>query len=98
MKRFTGDSCSEPSLVSFLQRWLDLPHPFLHFGVRQGALGASESQGECDALMSLGNLRAMVFVKRASRFEQLTRCLVDRGQQRGGRDMLLHADREISLA
>src|SRR5260370_21941489 len=61
----------EPRAVSFFQRRSDLCHHSVHFSVRQGALGASESQGECDALVSLRNLGAMVFVEGARHHEEL---------------------------
>src|SRR5229473_3373308 len=57
-------SLSEPGPVSFLQSQPDLSHHLVHFSVRQGALGASESQGECDALVPLLHLPSMVFIKR----------------------------------
>src|SRR6058998_2156284 len=59
------DSLAEPGAVSFLQSQLDLRHHLVHFGVRQGALRASESQGECDALVALRNLGAVILVKRS---------------------------------
>src|SRR5690242_13798288 len=72
------ESLSEPGAVSFLQCQPDLRHHFVHFGVRQGALRASESQGECDALLTLGHLRTSILVKRSSVLEEFPRRLSDR--------------------
>src|SRR5438093_13767213 len=73
-------SLSEPGAVSFLQPQLDLRHHSVHFGVRQGALRASESQGKRDALVAIRNLRPAVFVEGAHMFEELACRLLDRGQ------------------
>src|SRR4051812_124393 len=56
-------SLSEPGVVLFLQPQSDVGHDLVHFGVRKGAFRPSESQGKRDALVSLGNLRAAVFVE-----------------------------------
>src|SRR5690348_2876355 len=57
------NSLSEPGAVSFLQPQPDLRHHSVHFGVRQGALRASESQGKSDAFVPVGNLRSTVFIE-----------------------------------
>src|SRR5215467_5107643 len=75
-------SLSEPGAVSLLQPQPDLRHHSVHFGVRQGALRASESQGKCDALVTLGYLRPAVLVERASGLEQLSTGFLDRLQKR----------------
>src|SRR6266478_7372508 len=90
-------SLSEPGAVLLLQCELDLPHHVVHFGVRQGALGAPESQGEGDALGSVGNLGASVLVEWPAPLQDVSACLVDGGQQGSGGDVLLDHDCEIAL-
>src|SRR5258708_626611 len=90
-------SLSEPGAVLLLQCELDLPHHVVHFGVRQGALGAAESQGEGDALRSVGNLSASVLVERPAALEDVPAGLLDGGQQGSGGDVLLDHDRKIAL-
>src|SRR5947209_879545 len=69
-KSLSGCSLSEPRAVSFLQPQSDLRHHLVHFGVRQGALRTSESQGERDALVTFANLRAAILVERARVLEK----------------------------
>src|SRR5262252_7669983 len=64
-----GDSLSEPGAVSFLQSQPDLRHHRVHFGVRQGALRASESQGECDTLVTGRDLRAVILIECVGRLQ-----------------------------
>src|SRR6266568_7592273 len=79
-------SLSEPGVVLFLQPQPDVRHDSVHFGVRKGAFRASESQGERDALVSLGNLRATVFVKRTNVLQEVAGRFFDRRQDRSRRD------------
>src|SRR5260370_21861258 len=90
-------SLSEPGAVLLLQCELDLPHHVVHFGVRQGALGAPESQGEGDALGSVGNLSTSVLVEWPALLQDVPARLLDGGQQGSGADVLLDHDREIAL-
>src|SRR5438552_5826857 len=83
-------SLSEPGSVSFLQSQLDLRHHLIHFGVRQGALRASESQGERDALVTLGNLGAAVLVERPDVLQKIAGHLFDGRMQAPGRHRLRH--------
>src|SRR6267378_4010877 len=71
---------SERRAVLFFECDSDLSPYLVHFGVRQGALGAPESQGKCDALVPVGNLRAAVFVERPRALENLAAGLIDSGQ------------------
>src|SRR6266567_30561 len=80
---FVGFSRAKPGAVLLLQCELDLRHHVVHFGVRQGALGAAESQGEGDALVALRNLRPPVLVERPCALQEFASGLFDRGQQRG---------------
>src|SRR4029077_15865323 len=57
------NSLAEPGAVSFLQPQPDLRYHSVHFGVRQGALRASESQGKSDALVPVRNLRSTVLIE-----------------------------------
>src|SRR5207249_11473182 len=86
------DSLAEPGAVSFLQPQLDLRHDLVHFGVRQGALRASESQGKRDALVTLCDLCAAVLVKRANFLEKVARRLLDHAKDRRRGDGVLDAD------
>src|SRR5260370_16646694 len=65
-------SLSKPGAVSFLQSYLELSHHPVHFGVRQGALRASESQGKRDALVPLGALTPPLFLETATLLETLS--------------------------
>src|SRR5690349_4685629 len=91
------ESLSEPGAVSFLQCQPDLRHHFVHFSVRQGALRASESQGERETLVPFGDLRATVFVKRTNLLEKVAGRLLDRSQDRTRGDGVLHDNREVAL-
>src|SRR6266851_4961466 len=90
-------SLSEPGAVSFLQSYLDLSHHRVHFGVRQGALRASESQGKRDALVPLGDLSATVFVESASLLEKIAGRLLDRRHQGSCRDCFLHDHGQVAV-
>src|SRR5438309_4129879 len=90
-------SLSEPGSVSFLQSLLDLGHHLIHFGVRQGALRASESQGKRDALVAIGNLRAPVLVESPDLLQKVAGQLLDRGVQNPRRDRLVHDHRQVAL-
>src|SRR5438445_4571806 len=90
-------SLSEPGSVSFLQSQLDLRHHLIHFGVRQGALRASESQGKRDALVTLGNLGAAVLVERPDVLQKIAGHLFDGGMQHPGRHRLVHDHRQVAL-
>src|ERR1051325_12102181 len=73
-------SLSEPGVVFFLQPQPDVRHDLVHFGVRKGAFRASESQGERDALVSLGDLRAAVFIERTNVLQEIAGRLLDGGE------------------
>src|SRR5919204_4478166 len=91
------NSLSEPGAVLLFQPQPDLRHRSVHFGVRQGALRASESQGECDALASFVHLRSVVLVKRTNMLEQVAARLLDRRVQLPGGDGVLDHDRKVAL-
>src|SRR3981081_3700579 len=88
---------SERRAVLFFECESDLAHHLVHFGVRQGALGAPESQGKCDALVPVRNLRAAVFVERPRALENVAAGLIDSGQKSRGGQVVLDHDGEISL-
>src|SRR6266571_1791640 len=90
-------SLSEPGSVSFLQSQLGLRHHLIHFGVRQGALRTSESQGKRDALVTLWNLGAPVLVERPDVLQKVARQLFNGGVQHPCRDRLVHDHREVAL-
>src|SRR5438270_2140989 len=90
-------SLAEPGAVSFLQSQPDVRDHGVHFSVRQGAPRASESQGECRALVTLGHLGSAIFVKRTSLLEEFPARLLDRQQDRARRDRLLDHHREVAL-
>src|SRR6266568_5699407 len=90
-------SLSEPGAVSFLQPQSDLSHHPVHFGVRQGALRASESQGKRDTLAPFRKLRAAVLVEGTCVLQQITGRLFDCGEDGARRDGLLHDDCQVAL-
>src|SRR5690348_1993471 len=95
------NSLAEPGAVSFFQPQPDLRHHSVHFGVRQGALRASESQGKCDALVPVGNLRSAVLIEGPGLLERGRACgpsqLVDAGQESARGDRFLDHDGEVAL-
>src|ERR1700736_7024105 len=88
---------SERRAMLFFECESDLSHPLVHFGVRQGALGAPESQGKCDALVPIRNLRAAVFVERPRALENVAAGLIDGGQQNRRGEVVLDHDGEVAL-
>src|SRR5260370_17872583 len=74
-------SLSEPGAVLLLQCELDLPHHVVHFGVRQGALGAPESQGEGDSLGSVGTLSPSLLVEGPALLQHVLARLFHAGYQ-----------------
>src|SRR5207302_2766398 len=88
---------SKTGSVSFLQRFSDLRHHSLHFGVRQGALGAAESQGERDALAAVLDLPAAILVESAHALQNRTRGLLEGGLQLARWNNLFDHDRKVAL-
>src|SRR5690242_9613789 len=90
-------SLAEPGVVLFLQREPDLCHDSVHFGVRKGAFRASESQGKRDALLTLGDLRASIFVERTDVLEEIAGRFLDGGVNGSRRDGLIDNHSEVTV-
>src|SRR5919198_6501949 len=90
-------SLSEPGAVSFLQCQPDLRHHLVHFGVRQGALRASESQGERETLVPFRHLRTAVLVERANLFEQVAGRFMDRAEHHARRDRFIDDHGKVAI-
>src|SRR6059058_5208274 len=97
VRNYRRFSLSEPGAVLFLQPQPDVRHDSVHFGVRKGAFRASESQGKRDALVSLGNLRATVFVERAHVLQEIAGRFFDGRQHRSRRDRVLDDHRQVAV-